>query len=271
MAERGRQLMKLVLIGGTGLILFAFALLILFSKLGDRQIDPEQELTKDAPKIEKVQVAENPDGSSVTIVRVPEDRVPDTFTERLSAAALTLLPSRAGYPEASGKTVAVPAPVQAQLTAATRAFLGAWEGYTLQTEAEGYVAKLRPLVAPGALGAISSRADSVDDTGVCIAQPSCTLGTEIYNGALPTANVIDYDGEHAYVTAYAPVRYLGKSSVDPRAGQVRQREYGLIFQRSGSTWLVQRAAAETLDAKTPTFEVSEGVESEASMGPGANR
>jgi len=268
MVSTGRKILKLVLIGGLGLIVLAFVLQIVFNKVSDSRIDAADELVSDAPAVEEVEVSRYPDGRAVKIIAVAPERVPDTFAERLTAAPLSLLPNRAGYPSSDA---AVPVAVQRQLNNATSSFLHAWETFTLRTSVERYQTALRPWTVPGSLPDIVSRVESADGRGVCLAETQCTLGSQIYNGARPEATVVDYDGQRAYVTIYLPIRYIGDPQIDPRSGEVHQRSYGLILTRSGPRWLVERAVAETLAADTPTVEVDEDVNETAAMGPGVNR
>lgn len=251
---------KLILWGGTGLILFAFLLMFLFDQFSGNVStveEPQREIIEDSPEVEERVVSQKPGGEPVVVIGASGDRIPDDFNDRLQAAPMELLPHRAGYPEADSSDLAVPADEQAKLTELTRRFLTNWESFKLTTKPKAYRERLQRYVTPGALDAIVKRTEAGDEPGVCFVRADCTAATKLADGALPSAHIVDYDGQHAYATTFAPVRYIGWPDMDPRVGQVRQRAYGLIFVKSGSKWLVERAVAETLDPETPTFEVDE--------------
>lgn len=169
--------------------------------------------------------------------------IPQTFSERRLAPAAALLPTRAGYPEATPAVVAEETR-QSILQAAER-WLQKWETFRPgEADMGKYTKRIRNLSWKDSLPRLVRREDASDPPSVG-PEGSSRLASRWLDvpGFSQSAFVIDYAPGEAYVVAYGAVRYIGAIN-DPLSGSSRERTYGLLLQEKGGRWLVERAAAE---------------------------
>jgi len=185
---------------------------------------------------------------------LPPDRVPHNFSELQSAPAISLLPEHLPVVLSDAS---VPAPARKQISSSVDAFLQTWETFNSSIGAgaknlrkhgvgspDQYQVKLSRLVVPSSLDDIIARVDSSDPAGVCL---NCGTGSSWVPTSLgPSLEIHDYNGYQAYVTVDGIVQYTGDPQSNSLAGTDYYRSYGLLLQKSGQKWLVERAGAETL-------------------------
>lgn len=198
----------------------------------------------------------NPPGKdNVKVERIPDPEaqgenyslqiadIPQTFEERRLAPAAALLPTRAGYPEASPASISDSE--RKDILLATEQFMKEWETFRPgDLESGKYQKQIRSLAYPASLDRLSGREDASDPPGVG-AQGSARLESRWLSvpGFSRSAFVIDWTPVEAYLVLYGAVRYSGNL---PTEGGVKEKAYGVLLRKVGGRWLVERASSEPI-------------------------
>lgn len=193
---------------------------------------------------------------------VAAKRVPRSFDARTGAAPLTLLPDRlpeTEYPTAVGPNqdrAAIPLADRRLLIKTTQAFLKRWETFDPPQfmidvpRGNPYATALAPYLLPNngdLLNSVSKRDENRQPAQIC-PYYGCTIGSKFLdsNDLWVSSNVRAYDGEQAYLTAFAIVRYTGNPRADTLADRSWNRAYGILLKRAGERWYIERVVAETV-------------------------
>ena len=232
------KLRRLIIVSVILLAAVIVAMLILRSALTNTSVI--EQLINDSPTLEKVQTN---DGLEYL---VPESRVPETFDERMEAAALSLLPSR--VPELENTSPpAIPPAEERAITRASVRFLKSWESFAA-ADPDSYTNNLTPLTASDYRSEILDRVDSTEPAEVCPGN-DCLLGSTMIDDA-PPVQIIDWNGSEAFVVGSGFVAY-SLNRLSRYSGQFWSRSYGLLLQKEDQRWVVSRAAAENTAVVEP--------------------
>jgi hypothetical protein len=197
------------------------------------------------PKLEVREVQDPEHAADDYEVIVPAERIPENMDQRLSAAAIALIPNHAGFPEARGEVTVSPAE-ERRIKGSLERALQSWETYLPRDGyRDRYRKKMAPLTVPEALLSISERRDSNDAPGVC-PQTSCRIGSRWYRPGAISSFLIDLEGSRAYLVAYGAIVYRGDKALGATAAGSSERAYGVIMRQDNGQWLLERIAAESL-------------------------
>jgi hypothetical protein len=186
--------------------------------------------------------------------------LPKDFRDELDAEAPVLIyenqlrsVKEAGDPHSNGQAedaplsyegLRVPPSVRRGLLAAADSFLSRWEEFSPGVSQEEYLSSLAPYVDPQGLPDIVSRADNIQSDAIA---PGGQVGSHWEtDGFTPASSmaVRRYDGDSAYLTMAGEMTTAGPSLVYHKSRYIRS--YSLVMVRSGKSWKVRRAAAQTL-------------------------
>lgn len=218
--------------------------------------DPQHRLVEGERFAEDRSIYERSGGANFL---VPDNRIPSSQKERYDAAAITLLSDRwqeDPNPEIGPGADAAPIPANERkaLTDSAQQFIKLWETFEppavrseFDVKPAAYISKLSPWVAPENLDDVVQREDNSQPDHICPWNGCLTSSTWEQGDASAGSNVRYYDGEQAYLTTFAGVRYNSVSGTDQLDGSLWLRSYGLLMRRSGDRWLVTRAAASSRD------------------------
>jgi hypothetical protein len=170
--------------------------------------------------------------------KVPEETVPQSFSDRRDAPALALLPSRS---EQKSNGAPVPSATRKQIISRAEIFIKRWDSYRPALgKSRRYENKLRPLIASGASDIIG-RNDVSTLKDLC-PEGRCSRGSRVIGD--PDLRIVDFSGTEAYLTGYGLIRIEGPTN-DDLSGLFYTQSYALLMALTSSGWLVTRAAAET--------------------------
>lgn len=221
-------------------ILLLFLALLLLSSLALNNTSDNNLLGSEKRALE-LRPAHDPELGEIEEVIVPPERVPRNFSERMRAAAITLLPNHLKAPEARSDVVLLQKEKKEIENVVSR-FLRSWESY--KPGDKGWQKRWEPYVSSDRVNEIASRRDSTDAPGICPTR-SCSVGSRWFGGE-PAVFPVDLDEEHAYIVAYGSLRYIGNKRLNPYATGSTERSYGLVLVPSASGWRIARVAAESL-------------------------
>lgn len=232
-----RSLLKLGVTGAAVTIGTAFIVFFVLKHFTDPK-GPEL-VRAQAPTVEQ----QGPVGGRRFGFQVPDDRVPRTPEQELSAPPITLIPERQVNPL---PPVAVPSADERAFATLARRFLAGYETFRPGQPEGDYTASFAALVTPDSLSEIASRIDShaPPEIGRC---EDCAVGSSFTDQLDPGLYVVvrRFSSRSAYVTTQGVVRYHGRGQV---AGRSFRRSYALLLERINGRWLVARVASETLAA-----------------------